>query len=425
MSSRVCSVFMKLVVLAIFVITAGATGCSSNGSGGTRLTTGGTTGTAVGMGGRGMTGGTTGGAAGTVISAASAGGQLAAAPDAGGAGGSDGAAASLPDAPIATGGSGGSTGMGGGGAVADAAADQSATVSPPDAAPVGGIDGSVGTGGVGGREAGGEGGSSGIAGTGGTAGVGGGAGGSGIDAGADRGADVPAVSDGVPPASGVDGGTGDTGVDGGVGPVAYYPFNGNANDESGNGHNGTVYGATLATDRFGQANRSYSFAGGSNRIVVSGAKSSFGFSDVFSVVAWFATSASVGAIVTKWQGSVTGDWFLSFQADNPEKIDFEVKNGTTNWGQALSTVKYDDGKWHMAVAVFSMGTCALYMDGSWSTISNSPAFVNNDIDQITIGNESSTSWGFTGNIDDVRIYDRALSDQEILDLYHEGGWTGP
>ena len=43
------------------------------------------------------------------------------------------------------------------------------------------------------------------------------------------------------------------------GLVAYYPFNGNANDESGNGNNGVVHGATLTTDRFGNANAAYDF----------------------------------------------------------------------------------------------------------------------------------------------------------------------
>jgi hypothetical protein len=43
--------------------------------------------------------------------------------------------------------------------------------------------------------------------------------------------------------------------------VAYYPFNGNANDESGNGNHGTVSGALLVADRFGQANRAYAFDG--------------------------------------------------------------------------------------------------------------------------------------------------------------------
>jgi hypothetical protein len=45
------------------------------------------------------------------------------------------------------------------------------------------------------------------------------------------------------------------------GLVAHYPFNGNANDESGNGNNGTVNGATLTTDRFGNMNKAYSFDG--------------------------------------------------------------------------------------------------------------------------------------------------------------------
>ena len=45
------------------------------------------------------------------------------------------------------------------------------------------------------------------------------------------------------------------------GLVGWWPFNGNANDESGNGNNGTVNGATLTADRFGNANSAYSFDG--------------------------------------------------------------------------------------------------------------------------------------------------------------------
>jgi hypothetical protein len=46
------------------------------------------------------------------------------------------------------------------------------------------------------------------------------------------------------------------------GLVAYYPFNGNANDASGNGNNATTVQATLSADRFGIANSAYSFNGG-------------------------------------------------------------------------------------------------------------------------------------------------------------------
>ena len=53
-----------------------------------------------------------------------------------------------------------------------------------------------------------------------------------------------------------------------TGLVGYWPFNGNANDESGNGNNGTVNGATLTTDRFGSANSAYSFNGNGNHIEI-------------------------------------------------------------------------------------------------------------------------------------------------------------
>ena len=45
------------------------------------------------------------------------------------------------------------------------------------------------------------------------------------------------------------------------GLVAYYPFNGNANDESGNGNHGSVHGATLTVDRCGMPDRAYRFNG--------------------------------------------------------------------------------------------------------------------------------------------------------------------
>ena len=52
------------------------------------------------------------------------------------------------------------------------------------------------------------------------------------------------------------------------GLVGWWPFNGNANDESGNGNNGTVNGATLTSDRFGVANKAYSFDGVNDYILI-------------------------------------------------------------------------------------------------------------------------------------------------------------
>jgi hypothetical protein len=52
------------------------------------------------------------------------------------------------------------------------------------------------------------------------------------------------------------------------GLVAYYPFNGNANDQSGNGNNGVVHGANLTNDRTGTNNQAYSFNGRNNYISI-------------------------------------------------------------------------------------------------------------------------------------------------------------
>ena len=62
------------------------------------------------------------------------------------------------------------------------------------------------------------------------------------------------------------------------GLVGYWPFNGNANDASGNGNNGTVNGATLTTDRFGVVNKAYNFDGINDFIDLQNLTSNLNFS---------------------------------------------------------------------------------------------------------------------------------------------------
>ena len=69
--------------------------------------------------------------------------------------------------------------------------------------------------------------------------------------------------------------------------VAYFPFNGNANDESGNSNNGIVNGATLTTDRFGNTNSAYSFDGIGNNISVPNSTSfNFQATNIFTLSYW-------------------------------------------------------------------------------------------------------------------------------------------
>ena len=79
------------------------------------------------------------------------------------------------------------------------------------------------------------------------------------------------------------------------GLVAYYPFNGNAKDESGNGNHGAVNGATLTEDRFGNIDSAYHFDGNSY-IVVPNSPALESPSDQYSVAVWANTEAWYGGL---------------------------------------------------------------------------------------------------------------------------------
>lgn len=77
------------------------------------------------------------------------------------------------------------------------------------------------------------------------------------------------------------------------GLVGYWPFNGNANDLSANGNNGTVSGATLTTDRFGNANSAYYFNGTSAYITVPNS-TSLNPQNAISLCAWYYSADFTG-----------------------------------------------------------------------------------------------------------------------------------
>ena len=93
-----------------------------------------------------------------------------------------------------------------------------------------------------------------------------------------------------------------------MGLVAWYPFNGNANDSSGNGNNGTVSGATLTTDRFGNPGKAYSFNGTNAYISVPNSSSLSIVGDI-TISAWIYDYGDNGAgyhtVLTK---DLSGSW---------------------------------------------------------------------------------------------------------------------
>lgn len=200
------------------------------------------------------------------------------------------------------------------------------------------------------------------------------------------------------------------------GLVAYYPFNGNANDESGHGNNGTVSGATLTTDRFGNENKSYGFNGTSNYIQCPDPLTL----NSFTIAAWINAddySDTRKEILNGGKFDITSGGYHLYREHQFCRFDL------SNLPGPVSDSIIQAGQWTFIVGISYGNTLELYINGTLKDQSSDYANLVNDI--LFIGTDathnSSSFW--KGKIDDIRIYNRALSNSEVNQLYHEGGWT--
>jgi hypothetical protein len=234
------------------------------------------------------------------------------------------------------------------------------------------------------------------------------------------------VTDGYSPAN-----SAVTTINSDLGLVAYYPFNGNANDESVNNNNGTVYGATLTSDRFGNADRAYSFDGIDDHIEVRH-RSSLQPPNQLSVCAWvyikaFYTGSYGISVILKKGGPWAGiGRYEIFYADRYFQFDIQYANGTDIRLSTPDTL-IQLNTWYFLVLTYNGQSQRGYINGKLRVSQNVSLQLGNNADNMSIGwnsGNSSFPYPVNGIIDDIRIYDRALSESEIQMLYHEGGWAG-
>ncbi|MEI6261742.1 MAG: LamG domain-containing protein [Deltaproteobacteria bacterium] len=204
------------------------------------------------------------------------------------------------------------------------------------------------------------------------------------------------------------------------GLVAYYPLNGNANDESGNGHNGTVNGAILTTDRFGNTNSAYSFDGVQDHVirVPSNNNLNFGKSD-FSMSVWIKPNSSSNPQIMgkdNHAGTAATTGYLLRYLDG-KGVSFGVRDPIS--GTFVDSPHPLGYEWTHVVAFRESNVLKLYINGVFdSSMPESSAVDVSNTADFKIGRFDE--WyqpSFRGNIDDVRIYNRALSASEIQQLY--------
>jgi len=196
------------------------------------------------------------------------------------------------------------------------------------------------------------------------------------------------------------------------GLIAYYPFNGNANDESGNNHHGTVYGATLATARFGNPNSAYSFDGIDDYMEIPDhVDFNFGIGG-FTVSLWIKTDATTtvgfGRDDILAKGDPTGSGYAISTRNN--RAAFLVGYSGGCYGSSL----LNDGEWHHIVGTRDdSNNILLYVDNVVECTGTNNENVDTDY-KIFIGKHGTKNESyFDGLIDDVRIYNRAVAPHGV------------
>ena len=149
------------------------------------------------------------------------------------------------------------------------------------------------------------------------------------------------------------------------GLVGYWPFCGNANDASGNVNNGTVNGATLTTDRFGNVGSAYHFNGVSNFINVPDANS-LDFSNNYTLSGWYQINninQTDQAIIGKGRASSGTGYHLLVNTSPLNLMQFGYNDNVVNGGAAAYATPSILNGWHFITGTYDGSVAKIFIDG--------------------------------------------------------------
>ncbi len=204
------------------------------------------------------------------------------------------------------------------------------------------------------------------------------------------------------------------------GLVGWWPFNGNANDESGNGNNGTVNGATLTTDRNGVANKAYSFDGMDDFISTSNDLNSY--ANGITINAWVNvtnanSSNNAQFFVSKAWDQTNGHYKIGW--DN-NTIFGDVNDLTQGSVSIPQTIPFNNYK--NICFVYDNNSLKLFLNGVLLNSQTYTSSIPTSNNPILFGKHNGfdvlTYYYFSGNLDDIGIWNRSLNECEIQDLYN-------
>jgi len=207
--------------------------------------------------------------------------------------------------------------------------------------------------------------------------------------------------------------------------ISYYRFDDDESNtdviDSFGGKNGTATADTDTMSTTGKLNKALNFDG-TETVVVSD-------DDVFdanniSVAFWMKTSSSDEMeVVRKWE-SLSDQRSWAIWIDSSNKVRFRVStDGDNNAINAKSTTSINDNAWHHIVCTFDGSNVKIYFDGVLEGTDSISGDLFSSTSDIKFGDSFLVANNFTGDLDDVRIYSKGLSDDEILAIYNSGNGT--
>lgn len=218
--------------------------------------------------------------------------------------------------------------------------------------------------------------------------------------------------------------------------IAYYNFNGgNLNDSSGLNNNIFFNSATKTTDRFGTANNAYLFDGSSSYMVVKNNPSlnpnKITLFAIIKVNGFYAGSCDGNQILSKgYPYDIDGFYSMHFfdYSSNcgPPNVNNETFGGIygddipqgAGAGVGVDSVKVKTGQWYFLVYTYDGSTAKFYINGQLKDSVNKSVAFNANANDIFIGKHENPVFPYylNGEIDELRIYNRALPAAAVLQL---------
>ena len=215
------------------------------------------------------------------------------------------------------------------------------------------------------------------------------------------------------------------------GLVGWWPFNGNANDESGNGNNGTVNGATLTTDRFGAVDKAYDFDGVDDFIEILHHPSLNLPNGTINL--WYKTNSNNRMSLmnkSNYQDANNENYSIMigylFTVNGPTGLAYFSKynsncNPSQGWMGPTNSLNFSDGSYHMLTCITGSSEIKIFVDAIQQAAIQAPSASADTCSGSSL--RFGVSWAgdmnpYLGDLDDIGIWNRALNQQEITDLYN-------